>query len=139
MGLRVMNVIGEQDELLDIIKKGVSLPSRHRWHREVRFFFSWLLRMGYIDTHPFAHIKNLRLPQKVVQPFTEADIARLLNASFPTPYLAARNRAIMLLLLDTGIRANELICLKLEDLDRERHRLRILQGKGNKQRIVRVG
>ena len=122
-----------------IMERGVSLETRHRRHREVRFLFSWLLRMGYIDSHPFAHIKNLRLSQKIIQPFSEGDITKLLNASFLTPYLAARNRAIILLLLDTGIRLNELVSLNIEDLDREHQRLRILQGKGNKQRVVRIG
>lgn len=92
-----------------------------------------------VEERPFARAKNLRLGQKIVQPFSQLDITKLLDARHMTPYLAARNRAIVLLLLDTGIRLNELVCLNLEDLDRNTQRLRVLQGKGNKQRVVRLG
>ena len=58
-----------------------------------------------------------------MQSFSQQDIFGLLSAPFLTPYLAARNRAILLLLLDTGIRLNELVSLNIEDLDRSSHRL----------------
>ena len=53
-----------------VAETGVSLETRHRRHREVRSFFSWLERMSYIEESPFARIKNVRLPQKIVQPYT---------------------------------------------------------------------
>ncbi len=105
----------------------------------MRFFFSWLHRMDYIDQHPFAKIKNLRLPQKIVQPFSQEDITKLLAAKQMTAYLGCRNRAIILLLLDTGLRLNELVSLDLEDLDASSQRLKVLHGKGNKQRVARLG
>jgi len=37
-----------------ISNNGTSLETRHRRHREVRFLFSWLARMGYIQENPFA-------------------------------------------------------------------------------------
>jgi len=44
-----------------------------------------------------------------------------------------------LVLLDTGVRRTELVSLDLADLDLEAQRLRVLHGKGNKQRVVRFG
>ena len=49
-------------------------------------------------------------------------------------YWGARNRAMILVLLDTGVRRTELV-----NLDLEGQRLRVLHGKGNKQRVVRFG
>jgi site-specific recombinase XerD len=118
---------------------GASLETRHRRHREVRFLFSWLKRMGYIEESPFAQIKNIRLPQKIVQPYTAEEIARLLACCDTRFYWGARNRAIILVLLDTGVRRTELVNLDLADLDLEGQRLRVLHGKGNKQRVVRFG
>ena len=63
----------------------------------------------------------------------------MLEWQFSTPCLTARNRAIILVLLDTGIRLSELVSLNLEDVDFQRHRMRILNGKMKKQRVVRVG
>ena len=54
-------------------------------------------------------------------------------------YWGSRNRAMILVLLDTGVRRTELANLGLADLDLEGQRLRVLHGKGNKQRVVRFG
>jgi len=118
---------------------GASLETRHRGHREVRFLFSWLKRMGYIEESPFAPIKNIRLPQKIVQPYTAEEIGRLLACCDTRYYWGARNRAMIMILLDTGVRRTELVNLDLADLDPQGQRLRVLHGKGNKQRVVRFG
>jgi len=120
-------------------KRGVFDHTQHRRHREVRFLFVWLERLGYVEQNPFKHIKNIKLPQKVIRPMSAEDIQKLLSAPFPSEFLAARNKAIILLLLDTGIRLSELIGLRLGDLDVETQRLHILNGKMKKQRVVRVG
>jgi site-specific recombinase XerD len=46
---------------------------------------------------------------------------------------------MLLVLLDTGVRRTELVNLDLADLDLAGQRLRVLHGKGNKQRVVRFG
>jgi len=122
-----------------ISNNGTSLETRHRRHREVRFLFSWLTRMGYIQESPFAQIKNVRLPQKIVQPFSAEDIAKFLALCDTRFRWGARRTAIILILLDTGVRRTELVSLDLADLDLEGQRLRVLHGKGNKQRVVRFG
>lgn len=122
-----------------IMQRGVSLPTRHRPFREVRCFFNWCERMNYIGTNPFKGLRNVKLGLKIVQPFSAEDVRKLLGAAFPTPYLVSRNRAIIWLFLDTGLRLNELCSLNLEDLDVSDQRLRVLHGKDNKQRVVRVG
>ncbi len=116
-----------------------SLESRHRYFREVRCFFNWLVAADYLAETPFRSLHNVRLPQKIVQPFNGEEIARLLACCHPETIAGARDRAILLTLLDTGVRVGELVRVTVEDFDFERQRLRILYGKGNKQRIVRFG
>ncbi len=108
--------------------------SRHRYFREVRCFFSWLVEAGYLERTPFRGMRNVRMPQRIVQPFSVQDVTTLL-AACEGP-LVARDRALVMTLLDTGARCSEVIQLDLEDLDLEGHRLRILHAKGNKQRVV---
>ena len=112
----------------------LAAESRHRYFREVRCFFNCLVDAGYIDRTPFRGMKNVRLPQKIVQPFSVQDINALLDACEGPMVL--RDRALILLLLDTGARCSEVVQLNLEDLDLSGHRLQILHAKGNKQRIV---
>jgi integrase/recombinase XerC len=122
-----------------VAETGVSLETRHRRHREVRSFFSWLERMGYIEESPFGRIKNVRLPQKIVEPYTPEEVGRILSVCDERSELGARDRAIVLLLLDCGLRLNELVQLELGDVDFEEQRIRVRCGKGNKQRVVRFG
>jgi integrase/recombinase XerD len=113
-----------------------TLETRHRYFREVRCFFNWLVNAGYLQKSPFRSLRNVRLPQKIVRPFSAEEITRLLAACDPQSPVGARDRAILLVLLDTGIRCSELVQLNLDDLDLEAGRLRILHAKGNKQRVV---
>ena len=109
--------------------------TRHRYFREVRCFFNWLVDAGYLQQTPFRGVKNIRLPQRIVQPFSGDDVAALLAACDERP-LGVRDRALLLTLLDTGARCSEVVQLDLADLDLESGRLRIRFGKGNKQRVV---
>ncbi|MCI0886332.1 MAG: tyrosine-type recombinase/integrase, partial [Chloroflexi bacterium] len=62
-------------------------------------------------------IKNIKVPQKIVQPFTLDDIQRLLSYCDAGTRKGARDQALILVLLDTGLRASELANLELEDVD----------------------
>ena len=122
-----------------ISDSGVSLGTRHRRFRETRAFFSWCTRMGYTARNPFAGILNVKVEQKVIQPLTEAEIQALLDVCDPTTEFGCRNRAIILLFLDTGLRYAELHGLTLEDVDWEAGRIHVRHGKGRKQRVVAFG
>ena len=88
-----------------------------------------------------------------VEPFIRHEIIALIassgkNAPRPGPGgvpscstrpTALRDRAILLALVDTGVRSSELCNLKVGDFDVTRDQLRIRQGKGAKDRFVYVG
>jgi integrase len=117
----------------------LSLETRHRYHREISCFFNWLQTMGHISRSPFANIRKVRLPLKIVQPFSPDDVLQLLACCDNGDAVSLRDRAILLLLLDTGVRVGELVRLELSDLDLDARRLRVMHGKGNKQRVVAFG
>lgn len=99
------------------------------------------------------HVEPPRVRQKAIQPYTEAEVRLLLSACNTTATwntrgghqatsqrtTALRDRAIMLTLLDTGIRASELCALRIQDYDRKRGQIMIRHGKGDKARLVYVG
>ena len=113
----------------------LSLETRHRYFREVRCFFNWLVEAGHLEASPFAHVRNVRLPNKIVQPFARDDV-KLLLAACPAEPAGVRDRAIIVTLLDTGLRVSELAQLDLDDVNLESMRLRVLHAKGNKQRVA---
>ncbi len=115
---------------------GHSLETRHRYFRPVRCFFNWLVAAGYLEETPFRTLRNVRSPQRIVRPFAAEEVARLLACCDSGTPVGARDRAILLTLLDTGLRCTELVLLDLDDADLEAGRLRVLHGKGNKQRGI---
>ncbi len=116
--------------------RGVSAGTQHRRFRETRAFFSWCLRMNLISNHPFAGIPNVRTESKVIRPFNKSDIERLMTCCDNNIKMGVRSTAILLLLLDTGMRRAELEGLEVEDINLDTGRAMIRHGKGRKQRVV---
>ena len=110
--------------------------TRHRYFREVRCFFRWLRAAGYTDNDPFRGLRNVRLPHTIVPPLAPAEIGRLLACCDPQTVGGRRDRALLLTLLDTGIRCAEAVQLDLADCDFTSRRLHVRHGKGDKARIV---
>jgi integrase/recombinase XerD len=75
--------------------------------------------------------------QDQVQPFSDGQVQALLAAAH-TSIAPKRNEAIILFLVDTGVRASELCGLKARDLDLTAKRATV-HGKGNKSRTVYFG
>jgi site-specific recombinase XerD len=86
-------------------------------------------------------LKNLRLPKapvKMIEPLTKEEIHKItstINMSSPT---GVRNHAILILALDTGLRASEIVGIKLSGLNLEKGNIKVM-GKGAKERIVPIG
>ncbi len=110
--------------------RGVSAGTQHRRQREVKAFFSWCRRMDYVEENPFMRVPMVRREQKVVQPFSKDDLTTLLAACNPESYVGSRMRAMILFLLDTGVRSSELVSIRLDDVVFDEGRVRVLQGKG---------
>ena len=122
--------------LADLRQRGASAAYQHRRHREVRACFSWLKRLGYIEGSVFAKVPLVKWPQAIRQPFTPEEVNTLLRSQDRTVLTGCRNYALLLFLLDTGIRAGECVALELVDLDWERGRALIRHGKGDKACVV---
>ena len=72
----------------------------------------------------------------MIRPFSKADIERLLACCDKSKEMGVRSTAILLLLLDTGMRRADLEGLEIEDVDLDAGRAMFRHGKGRKQRIV---
>jgi site-specific recombinase XerD len=101
-------------------------------------FTRWLADEGYTDRNVAAKVKKPRAPHLVQQPLVPADVAKLLKAARSDPRNGPRNAAIVLLLLDSGLRASELCGLQAEDIVWPQRLLKVY-GKGRKERIVPFG
>jgi len=106
-------------------------------------FFNWVTQEGLLKENPMARIKVAKSKPKVITPYVSEEIKRMLRVcdydyEHNAKFLGSRNRAIILVLLDTGIRLSELAALKVSDVQNESGWIKIW-GKGSKERVVRIG
>ncbi len=106
--------------------------------RAVRAFFNWLYMEGYTEENRLARLKAPRAPKKVVDVLTEDELARILGCLAPNTSSGAREYAILVLLLDSGLRSSELTGAKLDDINIDGGYLKVM-GKGAKERVVPFG
>ena len=107
--------------------------------RTLKVFFSWLLREEYIKSNPMTRIPVPRAPIKIIDTFSHEHINRLATLCHTSNGSGYRNLAIILLLLDSGIRVNELVNIEYGDLDLTEGYIKIRKAKGNKERLVPIG
>jgi site-specific recombinase XerD len=118
--------------LVTMQERKLAAWSVHGAARAIRAFLRFCVADELIATAPkFAMPK---LPKHVLPAFAPADVARLLDAC-DTP----RDRVIVLFLLDTGLRAAELVALNGADIDMNNDAVHVHQGKGRKDRTVYLG
>jgi site-specific recombinase XerD len=121
-----------------VSQKGPSSAYLHAFFRAVRGFSSWLFKERLIPTNVMAELEMPRLAERELQPLTEVEELRLLEAYSETSPRECRNKAIFLLMLSTGIRKGELISLKYEAVNLEEGFISVW-GKGKRQRSVPFG
>lgn len=125
--------------LAEIRRRGYSVLYQHRRHREVKTCFSWFRRMGILEVNVFQRVPLVKLPLTIKTPFSPPEVQRLLDAQDRETLTGSRNYALVLFLLDSGVRASECVAVQLDDVDWDRGRVFIRHGKGEKQRWVGIG
>jgi len=113
--------------------------------RSARAFFHWLVHREILHSNPFDRVVFPKVGKPLIQTIDAEEFERLLLACTPTneagpiaERAAVRNRAILWVFYDTGIRISELCGLRLADFDRKRGVLTV-KGKGSKERRVALG
>lgn len=104
----------------------------------LRGFFQFLHEEGCISANPADLLSSPKMGERLPKYLSEQRVDRLLAAPVADSSTGMRDRAMLDLLYATGLRASELISLRIADLDCSAGTLRVI-GKGDKQRIVPVG
>lgn len=128
-------------------------------HTALSSLWTWAIAEGFADNHIVRAVRPAKPEQRAIKPFSRTDVQALLLACersklytrpgkaecSNTRPTADRDRAILLLLLDTGIRASELAAdprrdvpgLLIGNLDQRNLHIKVL-GKGDKERIIPI-
>ena len=110
----------------------------HSHVRMLRAFSFWLRDEGYTKRPVFERLELPKLPQVKIAVLTPEEIQQILASINPGTLIGARLVAMVLVMLDTGIRAGELVGMLLGNVDWDRGVIRVF-GKGAKERFVPIG
>ncbi len=149
----VTEYIPERDQYST--RKGSPLSSSavDNYWKALRSFFRWAHKNGLIDKNPASDLPRLKFFTPEIQPFTEEEIKRLLKAAefaraqrngkivLMRRKTAKRNIALILLMLDTGLRLGEIGRLKVADIRLDALEIYVSPygtGKKTKSRIVPI-
>src|SRR5271170_222061 len=106
---------------------GTTVPTVNISATALRFFFKVTLKR----TDLAAELVSAREPRRLPVVLSPEEVGRLLASSANIKHKTALSLAYA-----TGLRASEVISLKLTDIDRDRMVIRVEQGKGKKDRYV---
>jgi site-specific recombinase XerD len=100
----------------------------------IRAFCKFVVREKLATVNPFDGVRMPKEPERVLPAFSKTDVQKLLKAA-----KNHRDRALIMLMLDTGMRAQEVINLNGGDINADNGEITVRRGKGNKGRIVYLG
>lgn len=105
----------------------------------VKMLARHLVKVGYRSDNFTDLLVGPKVVRRLPSTLTSEEISRLIEAPDVRKPQGLRDRAIIELFYSSGLRISELAGLSLQDIDIENGLLRVISGKGGKQRIVPVG
>jgi integrase/recombinase XerD len=115
-------------------EEGIKVVTINIYIRGINSFLTWLLENEHIPEK--LRIKQLKEPEKVLKVFSDEQLKALLSFR-PRNYYEQRLYALITLIIDTGIRIDEALSLKRENVLLEDLLIKVC-GKGNKERYVPI-
>ena len=124
--------------LITLSEEGLQTSSINRKIATLKSFYKFLIKQGYLENNPMLRIKPLKTPKRVPQFVEEKDMLLLLdNIEFEKSFRGYRDKIVLEMLYNTGIREAELLGLSETDVNYIRQEIKVL-GKGNKERIIPI-
>ena len=117
----------------------LSAMAQYRRLKTVEQFFRWAVRKRLLSMNPASDLEYPRLSSVLPESLTPAELTALLNAPDVNDPEGLRERTAMEVMYSTGLRRAEITALQLPDIDAERGVVRVVAGKGRKDRYVPIG
>ncbi|MDR7418947.1 MAG: phage integrase N-terminal SAM-like domain-containing protein [Armatimonadota bacterium] len=96
------------------LREQVSAITVHQHYRCLKTFFTWCLDAGLLAEHPMRGL-SMKAPKTLPTVPEDDDVRRLLLAC-PDTFEGRRNKALVALLADSGLRVSEALRLRIEDV-----------------------
>ena len=123
--------------IVELSENGLSTRSINRKISSLKSYFNFLVAINKLKISPLKLHKNLKVEPKIIIPFNEREMDKVFEIFNNNSGKLDRDFLIIEILYSTGIRRDELINLKFEDIYFEQGLIKVL-GKRNKERLVPV-
>lgn len=125
--------------VLSLMEDGYTATSVNRKLSSLRSFYHYLLRQGVVPVDPLLKVTGPKKKKPLPVFIKDADMTRLLDeTAFDAGFEGLRDRLILEVFYETGIRRSELIGLTDADVDLFAKQIKVT-GKRNKQRLIPFG
>lgn len=126
------------DYIMSLYDSEVSKGTRHSYIRSVRIFLCWAHKIEPLSFEP-KEIKVPKTPKKQLRVYSDEEVALIFSSiKNDIPWLEIRDKLIVALMYDSGLRQMEVCNLRWKDVQFAEKRM-IVYGKGDKERYVPLG
>lgn len=122
-----------KNAVMKLAESGLKPITVNTYLRAINAFLRWLHDEGHVAE--LVRISPLKQEKKVIKVLTAEQSDRLISYR-PSGRNERRVHTIALLIIDTGMRVNEVLSLKRTDIDFDNFLVTVMRGKGQKQRII---
>ncbi len=112
---------------------GISTHTVHDSYRNPKIFWTWMVREELTDNNPYVKVDPPKRDKVMKPDLSKEEVQRLFAACQGRDFRMLRDRALLGVLLDTGLRIHEAANLKVADIMDD---TMIIRGKGGKHRYV---
>ncbi|MCO6450400.1 MAG: tyrosine-type recombinase/integrase [Caldilineales bacterium] len=120
--------------LIYLRARGHNPGGQHAHASALRAWLNWLAREEEIADNPMRLVRMPKQERQILPAFSGEDVAAMLRAC-----KNRRDIALILAMLDTGLRASELLALNVGDLDMGTGAIMVRKTKNKKARMVYLG
>ena len=120
--------------LVVLARRNLKDTTIHGYAQVLKTFCKFLEREGFTPTNAMRNVAMPKVDKRILPAFSPQDVKSLLDAC-----ASRRDSAIVYCLLDSGCRAGEFVALRMGDVDLRTGTVRVVHGKGGKDRTTYLG
>lgn len=122
----------------ELLRRDLSKSTRITYVRNMKIFLAWYAAGNPVN-YDCSCIHVSKAPKKVVRIYEDSEIWQIFNVvSSESEWITARNKCIIALMLDSGLRQGEVCSIQRESVSYDK-RYVVVRGKGDKERVVPLG
>jgi tyrosine recombinase XerC len=124
--------------LAELNRKGMAKSSIQRKISAVKSFFRFLNEEGIVQNQVYDLIVAPKKEKRLPDFLSKSQVLEILESVDDGTFEGKRDRAILELLYSTGVRLNELLSIRMKDINIRRKTVKVT-GKGSKDRVIPIG